>query len=117
MTKSAKQQISQKIGQSIAKHRKASGMTQAELAERLDLSLDAISRLERGGIALSVVRLFELAEIFGCETMDLLEEGSHRPRDMARRVEELLAQVEDTERLKLLYLLEQMVEMLRTKSS
>lgn len=117
MTKSAKQEINQKIGQSIAKHRKVIGMTQAELAERLDLSLDAVSRLERGNIGLSVVRLFELAEIFSCETTDLLDEASHRPRDMARKLEELLGQIDDTERLKLLAIVEQMVGMLRAKSS
>lgn len=112
MTKTAHQEISQKIGQSIAKHRKMIGMTQAELAERLDLSLDAVSRLERGNIGLSVVRLFELAEIFSCETIDLLAEGSHRPRDMSKKIEQLLDQVGSVERLKLLSILEQMVEML-----
>ncbi|WP_371327480.1 MULTISPECIES: helix-turn-helix domain-containing protein [Neisseria] len=32
-------------------------MTQAQLAERLNLSLDAISRLERGNIGLTVERI------------------------------------------------------------
>ena len=116
MTKAATHEINQKIGQSIAKHRKAIGMTQAELAEQLDLSLDAVSRLERGNIALSVVRLFELAEIFGCETIDLLDEASPRPRDMARQVQQLLSQVNDIERMQLVYILQQMVEMLTTSS-
>lgn len=112
MTKSAKQEINQKIGQSIAKHRKVIGMTQAELAERLDLSLDAVSRLERGNIGLSVVRLFELAEIFSCETTDLLDEASHRPRDMARQLEGLLTRVDDIHRLKLVKVIEDLVNML-----
>lgn len=120
MTKSAKQEINQKIGQSIAKHLRVIGMTQAELAERLDLSLDTVSRLERGNIGLSVVRLFdlfELAETFSCETTDLLDEASPRPRDMARQLEELLTRVDDTDCLKLLAIVEQMVRMLRAKSS
>lgn len=58
-----KSTIKQSIGQAVAKQRKAVGLTQAQLAERLNLSLDAISRLERGNIGLTVERMVELAEI------------------------------------------------------
>ncbi|NOL49256.1 helix-turn-helix domain-containing protein [Pelistega europaea] len=115
MTKATKQEISQRIGQSIAKHRKAVGMTQSELAERLDLSLDAMSRLERGNINLSVVRLLELAEIFGCESADLLDEASHRPRDIAYQIENLLQRLDDIDRIKLLSIIEQLVAMMESK--
>lgn len=110
MTTTAKQLISRNIGQSIARHRKASGLTQAELAERLDLSLDAVSRLERGQIGLSVLRLFELAEIFGCESLDLLDEASSRPRDQARQLERLLNRLEGEDRVWLLKMIEDLVE-------
>lgn len=110
MTTTAKQLISRNIGNAIAKHRKAAGITQAELAEKLDLSNDAVSRLERGNIGLSVLRLFELAEIFGCETVDLLVDGSSRPRDQARQLEQLLSRLSDEKRIGLLRLVEQMVE-------
>ena len=109
MSRAAKDLISENIGTAIAKHRKAIGMTQAELAERLDLSIDAVSRLELGNIGLSVLRLFELAEIFGCETVDLLESGSSRPRDQARQLEALLSRVDENKRFELLRLVEQIV--------
>ena len=56
-----------KFGAVIAKYRKAAGITQAELAEKLELSNDAVSRLERGHIALSVSRMFFfiIASVFG----------------------------------------------------
>ncbi|NEN75014.1 helix-turn-helix transcriptional regulator [Pelistega sp. NLN82] len=115
MTKATKQEISKKIGQSIAKHRKAIGMTQSELAERLDLSLDAMSRLERGNISLSVARLLELAEIFRCDSAELLEEASHRPRDLALQIEGLLNRLEDVDRIKLMEVIEQLVSMVERK--
>ena len=87
------------VGQAVAKQRKAVGLTQAQLAERLNLSLDAISRLERGNIGLTVERLVELAEIFGCETADLLHESSTRVRDQARKLEDLLQELAEEERI------------------
>lgn len=105
-----KSTIKQSIGQAVAKQRKAVGLTQAQLAERLNLSLDAISRLERGNIGLTVERLVELAEIFGCETADLLHEGSTRVRDQARELEDLLQKLAEDERIELLSLVRQMIE-------
>lgn len=115
MVAETKREINRKIGQSIAKYRKLVGMTQAELAERLDLSIDAMSRLERGGINLSVSRLLELAEIFDCETADLLDEASHRPRDVAYQIESLLNQLDDVERIKLLAIIEQLAALIVQK--
>lgn len=115
MTVTTKREINRRIGQSIAKYRKSVGMTQAELAERLDLSLDAMSRLERGGISLSVVRLLELAEIFNCETVDLLDQASSRPRDLACQLEALLGRLDDVERIKIMTIIEQLVEMMENK--
>lgn len=42
------EQLLQTIGQAIAKYRQASGLTQAQLAEMLGISNDAVSRMERG---------------------------------------------------------------------
>lgn len=85
-------------------------MTQAQLAERLNLSLDAVSRLERGNIALTAERLVELAEIFGCKTADLLGEGSTRACDQAVRLESLLGRLDEEERVGLLDLVGKMVD-------
>ena len=41
------EQLLQTIGQAIAKYRQASGLTQAQLAEMLGISNDAVSRMER----------------------------------------------------------------------
>lgn len=108
--KTVKHLVHQSIGNAIAKYRKAAGMTQAALAERLDLSNDAVSRLERGNIALSVARLVELAEIFGCEATDLLTDSSPRVQDQAKQLTGLLEKLDEEDRRMLLGLVEQMVE-------
>lgn len=54
--------------------------------------------------------LVELAEIFGCETADLLHEGSTRVRDQVRELEDLLQELAEEERIELLSLVRQMIE-------
>ena len=53
------------IGENIAAFRKASGMTQAELAEKLGISFQAVSNWERGQSCPDVPKLIELSGLFG----------------------------------------------------
>jgi DNA-binding XRE family transcriptional regulator len=46
--------IKKKLGVRLFQLRKEAGLTQAELAEKVDLSIDSISRIERGERAPSV---------------------------------------------------------------
>ncbi|WP_301098924.1 helix-turn-helix transcriptional regulator [Otariodibacter sp.] len=103
-------QIMQTIGQAIAKYRQAVGLTQAQLAEILGIGNDAVSRMERGTTVLTVLRLFELAEIFKCEVADLITDGSNRSIDQARSLEKMLLQLNECERTELLLLVEKMID-------
>jgi transcriptional regulator with XRE-family HTH domain len=49
----------------LIEHRKAAGLTQAQLAERLGKSRSFIARLESGQRPVYVVELLELAEVLG----------------------------------------------------
>jgi transcriptional regulator with XRE-family HTH domain len=49
----------------LIEHRKAAGMTQTQLADRLGKSRSFITRLERGQRRVYVVELLELAEVLG----------------------------------------------------
>lgn len=103
-------QIMRTIGQAISKYRQAVGLTQAQLAEMLGIGNDAVSRMERGTTVPTVLRLFELAEIFKCEVADLISEGSTRSIDQARSLEKLLLQLNECERTELLLLVEKMID-------
>jgi transcriptional regulator with XRE-family HTH domain len=49
----------------LIEHRKAAGMTQTQLADRLGKSRSFISRLESGRRRVYVVELLQLAEVLG----------------------------------------------------
>ncbi len=104
------EQLIQTIGQAIAKYRQASGLTQAQLAEILGISNDAVSRMERGKTIPTVLRLLELSEIFHCEVADLVTETSNRSIDQAKVIEKLLQQLDSQQRSELVYLIERLVK-------
>lgn len=60
------------IGRIIARHRKAHNMTQMELADRMNVSFQAVSNWERGQSMPDIAKLPELAECFGVSIDELL---------------------------------------------
>lgn len=102
--------LSRQIGRAIATHRRKNNLTQAQVAERLGLSNDAISRMERGSITPSIHRLMQFAQIFGCHTADFLGQASPVLTDQAQRVMQLLMRLNENEREQFLVLVEEMVK-------
>ena len=70
--------MNKEIGRRIAALRKAKGMTQEELAERLNCSTKHVSHAERGVAALSVDLLTEASKILDC-TLDYMIKGESAP--------------------------------------
>lgn len=66
------EKLKAQIGTNIAELRKQNGMTQAELAERLNYSDKAVSKWERGESQPDVVTLAQLAELFQVSVDTLL---------------------------------------------
>lgn len=60
--------------------RKASGMTQTELAEKLDVSRQAVSRWEMGTAKPEVDTLIAISDLFGV-TLDYLLKDRKEPRE------------------------------------
>ncbi|MGS0735065.1 MULTISPECIES: helix-turn-helix transcriptional regulator [unclassified Pseudomonas] len=52
------------VGRAIAKQRIRSGLTQEEVAERLGVGNEAVSRIERGVVIPNIGRLLEFAALF-----------------------------------------------------
>lgn len=91
MTKTTEDLVNQRLGKTIARRRKAAGYTQDEVAERLDIGKEALSRLERGIAGASVYRLFELADMFECGVETFLIEGSRRTTEQVELIDRLIS--------------------------
>lgn len=59
------------VGENIASKRKQLGISQDELAEKLDISASSLSRIESGQASPRFSRLEKLAEILQCQVTDL----------------------------------------------
>ncbi|HBO9053365.1 TPA: helix-turn-helix transcriptional regulator [Pseudomonas aeruginosa] len=100
------------VGRAIARQRVRCELTQEQVAERLGIGNEAVSRIERGIVIPNIERLVALAEIFGCETADLLTEASARPEDQARHLRSLLATLDSDDRQLVMSVVESLVERL-----
>lgn len=78
------------LGANIAARRTRLGLTQAQLAERLDIGQDALSRMEKGVISPKISRLPILAFTLGCSVAELFRTPGDTSRDRAATIEELL---------------------------
>lgn len=90
MDEERQRKISAKVGQAIERARARAGLTQAEVAERLGIGTEGVSRIERGVVHASAWRLVELAEIFGCRVASLLSEASDAPIDQQEALHAIL---------------------------
>lgn len=109
-----KELFSKQIGINIAKYRQSLGLTQEQLAEKLDLGNEAISRIERGVAMPSLMRLFEFSKVFHCNVADLLSEGTTQKDDI-EYIALLLKALPETDRRFTIKMLEQLVVYLKSK--
>lgn len=70
--------MKQTIGEFLSALRKAHGLTQREVADRLDVSNRTISAWERGTVMPDILLLPALAELYGVTTDEILT-GARRP--------------------------------------
>lgn len=67
------------VAANLVRYRKAAGMTQLELAERINYSDKSVSKWERGDGMPDVFVLYSLAEIYGVTVNDFLYEHTEKP--------------------------------------
>lgn len=70
--------INQTIAKNLACYRKAAGLTQAELAEKINYSDKSVSKWESGNGVPDIYVLIELAELFGVTVDDLISESDKK---------------------------------------
>jgi transcriptional regulator with XRE-family HTH domain len=66
--------INKKIGLKVKGLRKSHGLSQIELAEKINLSFQQVQKYEKGITAISVFRLQQIAEAFGVPISNFFEE-------------------------------------------
>jgi transcriptional regulator with XRE-family HTH domain len=92
------QALTKVVGKAISKRRLACNLTQEEVAERLNVGNEAVSRMERGTVMPTVARLVELAEIFNCSADDLLVESSNRSADQGKLIANIIGNLSQKDR-------------------
>src|ERR1700693_960956 len=88
----SEKQLARGVGVLIANRRKAKGLTQAKLAEYMDIEKETVSRIETGVISPTLARLAQLAKFLDCAIGDLLQVSVSAPDQalsLARRMENL----------------------------
>ena len=82
--------IAKQLGATIAEKRRSLGLTQAQLAEKLDIGQDALSRMEKGKISPKLTRLPDIAEALDCSVAELFRIGDENSEVNAGRVAEII---------------------------
>lgn len=72
-----------KIGRAIAQLRRRAGLTQLELAERLYVTHQSVSKWETGAALPDIMTMHALSRLLGVSLDDLLS-GSVAPRELSR---------------------------------
>jgi transcriptional regulator with XRE-family HTH domain len=65
--------LEKRLGSQVAYHRKLARVTQAELAEKVNVAPETISRLERGAVMPSLTRLEQVAAALGRDLHDFFQ--------------------------------------------
>lgn len=87
-----------RMGRAIAVRRQQRQFTQAELAEKIEVEQETISRFERGATLPPLGRLADIADALSCPLEDLLRSGSPRPEDKAQGIAKMLKGLTDPDK-------------------
>ena len=93
------------LGKNIKARRSQLGWTQATLAELVRVDVETISRIERGAIVPSVLKLEQIAEVLGLPLAGLLRSASSLAQDQTLEIFEWMQKLPESDRQ---FVLEQM---------
>jgi transcriptional regulator with XRE-family HTH domain len=109
MTNINSEALAKNVGKAIGRQRQQAGLTQEQVAEHLKIGMEAVSRMERGLVVPTVVRLAELAQLFDCELADFLRETSNRPTEQGIVLGQQLAKLDTADRALVLEVVDKLV--------
>lgn len=97
-TQTTEEAVVLRVAHNIGVRRRALGLTQAQLAERLGVDTETLSRFERGKHAPTLKNLIRLAGLLQTTVTDLLDESEKKPEDEALVLMAWLAPLSPRER-------------------
>lgn len=92
-TQTTEEALLHRVAENIGKRRRALGLTQAQLAERLGVDAETLSRFERGRHSPTLKNLARLAGLLQTTVSDLLAEERQQPSDNSTIISQSLARV------------------------
>jgi len=107
--KNSEKQLAREVGGVIAIRRKAKGLTQAQLAEYMEIEKESVSRIETGHIAPSLARLAQIAKLLDCEISDFLTINTPDVSDQAFVLMNRMEDLSDSQKTMLLALFAKLV--------
>ncbi len=105
-------QLASILGANIAGRRQLMGMNQADLAARLDIAPDALSRIENGYTAPRFGRIEQIADILECSAAELFREPYAGTHANAVCLEEMLRPLSAQQQEELLDIMARFIRML-----
>lgn len=101
--------VEQNLGQRVAEQRRLVGMTRARLAEHVGVTVETISRLERGIVVPLLARIDDVARALGTELAELFRGPTSKPDSAAIARLVALARSKPVDDLELLLVLAERV--------
>lgn len=109
------QRLAKILGTSIVEKRRLLGMTQAELANRLNMAPDALSRIENGFVAPRFGRIEEIAKILDCSVAELFREKKETLREKSDSIADIMSLLSPEKQEEVVELVAHFVAVLRKK--
>ena len=78
------------MGENISERRRRLGLSQKELADRLNITQDAMTRMEKGKIAPKMGRLVDIAQNLQCSVGYLFRAHDETTEEMAATIADIL---------------------------
>lgn len=96
--KKASSPLPKLLGKNIKERRNQLGWTQATLAELVRVDVETISRIERGAILPSILKLEQVANVLGLPLAELLRSSSTLAHDQSLEILDWMQSLSETDR-------------------
>lgn len=117
MDSAEEKRLAGRLGKRIAAARLNADMTQQQLAELLGVGDEAVSRIERGAVMLTMPKLFDIAETLRLRVDELLLGASSRIEDQAVAIAQRIAHLSPTDREFVVESVDRLAQQLRSKTN